>query len=254
MSVASISLADRVVLITGASAGIGRASALALAAASARVVVVDVNVEGGEETVALICAAGGEATFIAADVADAASVDALMNAIVARYGRLDCAHNNAGIELPIASLADAEERDWDRGIAVNLKSVWLCMRAELRQMLKQGGGVIVNTSSVGGLTAVPGNAVYSAAKHGVIGLTRTAAVEYATRNIRVNAICPGLTRSGMTERLIKAAPDLIKSVMPPMQRFAEPSEIGGLVAFLCSPLASYLTGQAIAVDGAATAV
>jgi NAD(P)-dependent dehydrogenase (short-subunit alcohol dehydrogenase family) len=169
-----IALADRVALVTGASSGIGRASALALATAGARVVVADVNVTGGEETVALIAAAGGEAAFVAADVADSASVDALVNAVIARYGRLDCAHNNAGIELPIASLADAEEHDWDRGIAVNLKSVWLCMRAELRQMLAQGGGVIVNTSSVGGLTAVPGNAIYCAAKHGVIGLTRTA--------------------------------------------------------------------------------
>jgi len=247
-------LRDQVALVTGGSSGIGRACALALAGAGARVVVADLNVDGGQETVALIAAAGGEATFIATNVADATSVDELIASIVTRYGRLDCALNNAGIESPIASFADSAESDWDRVLTVNLKSVWLCMRAELRQMLKQGGGAIVNTSSVGGLVAVPGNAIYSAAKHGVIGLTRTAAVEYAGQNIRVNAICPGLTLSGMTERLMKAAPDLVKSLLPPMQRFAEPSEISGMVLFLCSPLASYLSGQAIAIDGAATAV
>lgn len=225
-----------------------------LASAGARVVVSDLNESGGEETVCLIQRAGGEAAFIKADVANASSVDTLISTIVEKYGRLDCAHNNAGIESPLAPIADSEEEDWDRSIAVNLKGVWLCMRAEIRQMLRQDGGAIVNTASVGGLTGVPANAAYSAAKHGVVGLTRTAAIEYATQNIRVNAICPGLTRTGMTERLALASPDLIKAIMPPMQRFAEPSEIAGMVAFLCSPLASYLTGQAIAIDGAATAI
>lgn len=244
----------KVALVTGAGSGIGRASALAFARAGARVVVADLDAGGGAETVERIVAEGGEALFIQTNVADTGSVEGLINLIVERFGRLDCAHNNAGIESPIAPIGEADESAWDKSIAVNLKGVWLCMRAEIRQMLRQGGGAIVNTASVGGLTAVPGNAAYSAAKHGVVGLTRTAAVEYATANIRVNAICPGLTRSGMTDRLIKAAPELIQSVMPPMQRIAEPDEMAGTVLFLCSPAASYLSGQAIAVDGAATAI
>jgi NAD(P)-dependent dehydrogenase (short-subunit alcohol dehydrogenase family) len=247
------SLMGKVALVTGAGSGIGRATAMAFAAAGARVVVSDIDEEGGNQTVAAIQAAGHEAVFIVSDVSNSKSVETLIEESVRRFGRLDCAHNNAGVESAIAHIAEATEADWERTIAVNLKGVWLCMRAELRQMIKQGYGVIVNTASVGGLTGVPGNAAYSAAKHGVVGLSRTAALEYATAGIRVNAICPGLTRSGMTDRLIKAAPDLIRSVMPPMQRIAEPHEIAAVVVFVCSDEASFISGQAIAVDGAATA-
>jgi NAD(P)-dependent dehydrogenase (short-subunit alcohol dehydrogenase family) len=247
------SMLGKVALVTGAGSGIGRASAIAFAAAGAHVVVSDVDEVGGNQTVAIIQAASHEAVFIVADVSSGKSVEVLIEESVRRFGRLDCAHNNAGVESAIAPIAEATEADWERTIAVNLKGVWLCMRAELRQMLKQGYGAIVNTASVGGLTGVPGNAAYSAAKHGVVGLSRTAALEYATAGIRVNAICPGLTRSGMTDRLLKAAPDLISSVMPPMQRIAEPQEIAAVVVFVCSDAASFMSGQAIAVDGAATA-
>jgi len=249
----SVELAGRVALVTGAASGIGRASARALAAAGAAVVVSDIDTAGGEETAAAIRDLGGEASFERADVSRADDVQRLVDATVARYGRLDCAHNNAGLDTAIASIADAEEAEWDRAIRVNLTSVWLCLRAEIRQMLAQGGGAIVNTASVGGLTAVPGNAGYAAAKHGVIGLTRTAAIEYATYGIRVNALCPGMTRTAMVERLTATAPAMMGAVTLPIGRLAEPEEMAGAVVFLCSDAASYLTGQAIPVDGGVTA-
>lgn len=246
-------LSGKVALFTGAGSGIGRASAMEVAKAGAQVVVSDVDVTGGNETVEAIKRAGGEATFVAADVSNNADVEALVGAAVTKYGRLDFAHNNAGIESPMVSTMETRESDWDRSIAVNLKGVWLCMRAELRQMVQQGGGSIVNTASAGGFVAVPGNVAYSAAKAGVINMSRTAAVEFADHNIRVNALCPGLTRSGMTDRLLKTAPELMESILPPMRRFAQPAEMAGTVAFLFSHRASYLTGQAIVVDGGALA-
>ena len=188
------------------------------------------------------------------DIANPAHCQSLVDLAVQRFGRLDGAFNNAGIESPVARIADAKESDWDRSMAVNLKGVWLCLRAELRQMERQGQGAIVNTASVGGMTAVPGNASYSAAKHGVIGLTRTAAVEYVGAGIRVNAICPGLTKSAMTKRLIEADPKQIEAVMPPMRRMAEPEEIAEVAVFLLSERASFMTGQAIAIDGGTTAL
>jgi NAD(P)-dependent dehydrogenase (short-subunit alcohol dehydrogenase family) len=243
----------KVALVTGAGSGIGRASALAFARAGAQVVVSDINASSGSQTVKLIEAAGARAVCIVADVSKTVAVADLIAQTVARFGRLDYAHNNAGIESALAPTADSDEADFDRTIAVNLKGVWLCMRAEIRQMLTNGGGAIVNTSSVGGLSAVPGSGVYAAAKHGVIGLTRTAAVEYAKQNIRVNAICPGLTKTGMTDRLSAADPALIAAVMPPMGRMAQPAEIAEAVVFMCSDAASYLTGQALAVDGGSKA-
>jgi NAD(P)-dependent dehydrogenase (short-subunit alcohol dehydrogenase family) len=241
-------------LVTGAGSGIGRATAISLAAAGAEVIVCDINREAAEETSASISLAGGAAQCVCGDVSSSDFASHLVAETIRHFGKLDFAHNNAGIETPIAVTGEADEGDFDRAVAVNLKGVWLCMRAELREMARLGKGSIVNTASVGGLVGVPGAGVYSATKHGVIGLSKTAAVEYARQGVRVNAICPGLTRSGMTDRLLKAAPNLIQSVMPPMQRLAEPEEIAQAVLFLLSDEASYLTGQAMAVDGAATAV
>lgn len=247
-------LAGKAAIVTGAGSGIGRASACALAEAGAQVMVADIAMAAAAETVELIRAAGGEARSCCGDVTSPDYADRLVQATLDAFGRLDLAHNNAGIECAIAPTAEALEADFDRVIAVNLKGVWLSMRAQLRHMVAQRSGAIVNTASVGGLVAVPGNAAYCAAKHGVVGLSKTAAVEYAEFGIRVNALCPGLTRSGMTDRLFAASPDLKQAIMPPMQRMAEPEEIAATVVFLLSDRASYFSGQAVAVDGAATAV
>lgn len=247
-------LDGKVAIVTGAGSGIGRASACALAAAGAKVTVADISEASAAQTVDLIRRAGGVAQACCGDVTKADYAEWLVAATLQAFGRLDLAHNNAGIECAAAPIGEALEADFDRVIAVNLKGVWLCMRAQLAHMAGQRSGAIVNTASVGGLLAVPGNAAYSAAKHGVIGLSKTAAVEYAGHGIRVNALCPGLTRSGMTERLFAAAPELEASLMPPIGRMAEAAEMAGTIVFLLSDQASYFTGQAVAVDGAATAI
>lgn len=243
----------KVVLITGAASGIGRATALAFAEQGARLVIGDVG-EGARDTVEQIKAMGSEAIFVHADVSDSASVQALVNAAVETYGRIDAAFNNAGILPPTADFADMKEEDFDRIISVDLKGVFLCIKYEIQAMLKTGGGAIVNTASVAGVIADPGMAPYAAAKHGVVGLTKAAALDYARRGIRVNAIAPGLIRTPMTERWL-ADPQISQALMAnsPMGRAAEPEEMAGVVLFLCSPAASFVNGAVWLADGGMTA-
>ncbi len=251
-SIQPFDFVGKVALVTGAGSGIGRASALAFAALGARVVASDIAPDGGEETVAIIHAAGGEAAFVRADVSQSREVAALVDDTVARYGRLDCAHNNAGIAGVVGAarptFTDYPDDTFDRVIAVNLKGVWLCLKAEMRQMLAQGGGAIVNTASIAGLVGGFG-AAYTAAKHGVIGLTKQAAVEHAAAGIRVNAVCPGLIDTPMT-RPIYTPERWARAVgMHPVGRAGEAEEVARAVVWLCSEAASFVTGQALAVDG-----
>ena len=245
----------KVALVTGGSSGIGRASALLFSTDNAKVIVADVDTQGGNETVNMIKEAGGEAVFINTDVSRASEVEALITKAVETYGRLDCAHNNAGIEGNIALTVDCTEENWDRIVNINLKGVWLCMRYEIPQMLEHGGGAIVNTSSVLGLVGIRGQPAYVASKHGVVGLTKTAALEYARRSIRINAVCPGIIRTPMVERIIGTHPELEAPMMSlePVGRMGEPEDVAEAVIWLCSDAASFVTGHAMAVDGAWTA-
>ncbi len=244
-------LDNKIALVTGAGSGIGRATALVFAREGAKVVVADIVVEGGQETVQQIEAAGGEAIFVKADVSQAADVEALVTQTVETYGRLDCAFNNAGIEGGVKPTIDCTEEEFDRTIAVNLTGVWLCMKYELQQMLSQGGGAIVNTASVAGLVGFPGLPDYVASKHGVVGLTKTAALEYAKSGIRVNAVCPGVIQTPMVERGAQLSPgfDELAVSMEPVGRFGQPSEIGEAAVWLCSDAASFVTGHPMVVDG-----
>ena len=247
--------ANKVVLVTGGAGGIGRETALAFGAAGGRVVVSDVSL-AGEETAALITQAGGEAIFVQADVSKEAQVEALIGKAVAAYGRLDCAFNNAGIEEESKPLADADEALFDRIIGVNVKGAWLCMKHEIRQMLKQGGGAIVNTASVAGLVGAPLQPIYAASKHAVVGMTKTAAAEYGRAGIRINSVCPGVIRTPMMERALEREPRREKGIakIHPIGRIGEAGEIAGAVLWLCSDAASFVTGHQMAVDGGLTCV
>ena len=245
-------LADnKVALVTGAGSGIGRATAKTFANEGAKVVVADMDVEGGKETVRLIKNAGGEAIFVQADVSKPSEVEALIEKTVEIYGRLDCAHNNAGIGGAVTLTADYAEEDWDRVIDVNLKGIWLCMKAEIRQMLKQGGGAIVNTSSVFGMIGAPYYSAYSASKLGVSGLSKTGALEYAQEGIRINSVCPGVIRTPMIERLTAVNPQLEAQLIAqePIGRMGRPEEVAEAVVWLCSDRASFVTGIDMDVDG-----
>ncbi len=244
-------LEGKVALVTGGASGIGRATALALAREGAKVVLADVAVERCEDTVVKIEEAGGEVCCVETDVSQPDQVEALINATVETYGRLDCAFNNAGIEGEQASTADCTEENWDRVININLKSVWLCMKYEIPQMLKQGGGAIVNMSSVAGLVGFPNVPAYVASKHGILGLTKTAALEYATEGIRVNAVCPGVIRTPMVERATGGKPEVEAqfTAMEPVGRMGKPEEVAEAVVWLCSDAASFVTGHSMVVDG-----
>ncbi len=248
-------LKDKVVLITGGSSGIGRATALACAREGARVAVADIVVAGGQETVRQIKEAGGEALFIQADMTRASDLEAMVTTVVKTCGRLDCAHNNAGIEGALGKTADYDEAAWDQVIAINLTGVWLCMKYEIPAMLNTGGGAIVNTASAAGLLGVPHMPAYAASKHGVIGLSKTAALEYAKAGVRVNAVCPGIIQTPMVERLTGERPGMFEKIATaePVGRVGQPEEIAESVVWLCSDAASFVTGHAMSVDGGVVA-
>jgi NAD(P)-dependent dehydrogenase (short-subunit alcohol dehydrogenase family) len=249
-------LAGKVMLVTGGASGIGRATALACAREGARLIIADLQAEGGHHTVHLITATGGEASFVQIDVTHATAVDALISEAVARYGRLDCAHNNAGISgLGIAGdhralTAEYPDARWHQVIAINLTGVWLCMQYELQQMLTQGGGAIVNTASAAGLVGLVGHAAYVASKHGVVGLTKAAALEYAQHGIRVNCVCPGYIETPMTAPG-RQDPDRRARMLAsePVGRMGHPEEVAEAVVWICSDAASFVTGHTMAVDG-----
>jgi len=247
---------DKVVLVTGGGGDIGRATALAFASAGAVVTVTDISREAGQATVAQITAKGGKAAFIHADVGRAADVKALVEQVVAAHGRLDCAFNNAGIEEEHMRLADCTEDTFDRIMNVNVKGVWLCMKHQLAQMHAQGSGAIVNTASVAGLVGAPKMAAYSASKHAVVGLTKSAAVEYGRKGVRVNAVCPGIIRTQMYERALQADPQVEKFAVAahPIGRLGRAEEVAAVVLWLCSDAASFVTGHAHTVDGGLTAL
>ncbi|MFT6153238.1 MAG: NAD(P)-dependent dehydrogenase (short-subunit alcohol dehydrogenase family) [Crocinitomicaceae bacterium] len=247
---------DKVVLITGAGNGIGRATALAFAKQQASVVVADINLADGEETVAQITQAGGIATFILCDVTKDQDVKTLVEGTLEAYGQLDIAFNNAGIEIEQSKLADGEEDVYDKIMEVNVKGVWRCMKYQIPAMLKQETSSIVNTASIAGLGAAPKMSVYSASKHAVIGLTKSAAVEYGKKGLRVNAVCPAVIDTDMYRRAAEQDPRKAEYVknLHPVGRIGQAEEIAAAVLYLCSDLAGFTTGVALPVDGGVTCI
>ena len=244
-------LDGKVALVTGAAMGIGRASAMVFAREGARVVVADINAEEGHETVSLIESAGGSASFVRADVSVADDVARMVQHAVDTYGGLDCAHNNAGIAAPMVPLADYPDEGWHRTLAVMLTGVYYCMKQEIPRMLERGGGAIVNTASGVGLVGYPGQAAYTASKHGVVGLTKVAALDYGAQGVRVNAICPGTARTPMVDHAVAADPAIGEylKTLHPIGRIAEAEEIAEAAVWLCTPAASFVLGVALPVDG-----
>ena len=245
---------NKVALVTGAASGIGLATAKAFAEAGASVTLADNHEESVRAATEELVAAGHEALAIRCDVTDEGQVAATVEQTVSTFGRLDAAFNNAGVQSPIAETADASGDEFDRVMAINLRGVWNCMKYELLQMREQGNGAIVNCSSIGGLIGIPGRATYHASKHGVIGLTKSAALEYAARGIRVNAVCPGTIDTPMVEGMLAKEAAAMKDIMrdQPIGRLGRPEEIAAAVLWLCSPGASFVIGHALVVDGGYT--
>jgi NAD(P)-dependent dehydrogenase (short-subunit alcohol dehydrogenase family) len=244
-------LEGKVAVVTGAAMGIGRASAQVFGREGASVVVADIDEAGGRETVHLVEEAGGQATFIRTDVSVRDDVYAMVQHAVDTYGGLDCAHNNAGVAAPMVPLADYPDEGWDHTIAVMLTGVYHCMKAEIPRMLERGGGAIVNTASGVGLVGYPNQAAYTASKHGVLGLTKVAALDYGAQGVRVNAICPGTARTPMVDEAIEQFPGIEEELkkLHPIGRIGEAMEIAEAAVWLCTDAASFVLGVALPVDG-----
>jgi len=246
--------AGKTVIITGAGSGIGRATAVAFAAEGANIIASDINDDGGAATVAMIRSTGARAEFAHTDVSRADDCAAMVKLAVERFGRLDVAFNNAGINIPVAPIGEVDESQWARIVAINLTGVFLSMKAEIAAMKRSGGGAIINTASVGGLIGTAGVTAYCATKHGVVGLTKSAALDYIGDGIRINAICPGGTRTAMLEEWFKD-PEVERAAIAgtPIGRMADPAEIARAVLFLASEESSFMVGHALVADGGLTA-
>ena len=248
------SFEDKVALVTGAASGMGLATAKAFAEAGAAVALADVNGDGARAAADALVAAGHKALGIRCDVADLDEVEAMVKQTVSTFGRLDMAFNNAGVQSPVAETADADPKDYDFVMGVNLRGVWNCMKHELLQMRKQGSGAIVNNSSLGGLVGIAERGIYHASKHGVVGLTKSAGLEYAAKGIRINAVCPGIIETPMVMGMLETQPEAMAALMKevPMGRLGRAEEIADAVLWLCSPASSFVIGHALPVDGGYT--